>query len=181
MPILFFGGRFFYICGIMKRIFYLLSIALIALVSCQGQEDKDVSLDGRWNAPRYEDTPNDYAVSLIFKGNKLDAYIIALGEHHEGTYTLVDNVINFNITKSYHAFSNVQFDDQGNRISYAWMDGDMDQETFELIPGCKWYGTDVVGDLINGQDMLAKFSFEVDGNSAKTDLFGMDLVFHKAK
>lgn len=162
----------------------MFSIALVALVSCQGGNDKDkddVSLDGRWNAARHEDTPNDYAVSLIFKGNKLDAYIIAWGEHHEGTYTLTDNVIKFNISKSYHAFSDVKFDDQGNRISYSWMAGDMDQETFELAPGYQWYGTDVMGDLINGQEMLSQFTFEVNGDSATTDLFRMGLVFRKAK
>ncbi len=170
----------------MKRLFYLLSIALVALVSCQGGNDKDkddVSLDGRWNAAPHQDVqPEHYAVSLIFKGNKLDAYIINWGEHHEGTYTLTDNVLKFNITKSYHAFSDVTFDDQGNRLSYNWMAGDMDQETFELAPGYQWYGTDVMGDLINGQEMLSQFTFEVNGDTATTDLFsGMGLVFRKAK
>ena len=94
---------------------------------------------------------------------------------------MTDNVLKFNITKSYHAFSDVTFDDQGNRLSYNWMAGDMDQETFELAPGYQWYGTDVMGDLINGQEMLSQFTFEVNGDTATTDLFGMGLVFRKAK
>ena len=165
----------------MKRIFYLLTIALVALVSCNNDKEDSVSLDGRWNAPRFADTPDDYAVSLIFNGNKLDAYIIAWGEHHEGTFTFVDNKISFNITKSESAFSDVTFDVGGNRISYNWEAGNMDQETFELAPGYEWYGTDVMGDLINGQEMLSEFTFKVKGNSAPTDLFSLDLVFHKAK
>ena len=183
MPSLSFEGRFFYFCDIMKRLFYLLSIAIIALASCQGGEDKDkdVSLDGRWNAARNAEQPSDYAVSLIFKGNKLDAYIIAWGHHFQGTYTFVNNVINYNITTATAAFQNVTFDDEGNRLSYSWMAGDMDQETFELAPGYQWYGEDVMGDLIHGKDILSKFTFEVDGDTAKTDLFNMGLVFRKAK
>lgn len=94
---------------------------------------------------------------------------------------MVDNVINYNITKASAAFSNVTFDENGNRLSYSWMAGDMDQETFELVPGYQWYGEDVMGDLIHGQDLFSKFTFEVDGNTATSDLFGMGLVFRKAK
>jgi len=184
MPSLSFEGRFFYFCAIMKRLFYLLSIALIALVSCNGTGDKDdsVSLDGRWNAARHADQPSDYAVSLIFKGNQLDAYIIAWGHHFVGTYTIVDNVINYNITKAYVALKNVSFDEKGKLQSYEWLAGDMNQETFALNPGYDWYEESVVGsEMVNGKDILSKFTFEVDGDTATSDLFGMGLVFRKAK
>ena len=166
----------------MKRIIYLLSIALVALVSCNKTDDSSTSLDGRWNAPRFADQPDDYAFSLIFKGNKLDAYIIAWGEHFEGTYTFADDVLKYNITKAYNAWSDVAFDDKGNMISWSWMAGDMDQETFKLIDGYDWYDM-TSEDLADRKSILSEFSFKVRGNTAVAgELFGIDgLTFYKVK
>ena len=121
----------------MKKLIFLLGIALLAFTSCEKDEEKDsTSLEGRWDIYKTED---DYSFSLIFKGNKLDVSIIAWGEHIEGTYTYADNKVTYNITKQSKAWTDVSFDDKGNMITYSWMAGDMDQETFELAEGYDWY------------------------------------------
>ena len=83
----------------MKRLFLLLTVALVALVSCK-KEDSDSSLEGRWNVQK---TETDYSFSLIFKGNKLDVYIIAWGVHVSGTYTYANNEVTYNITSAQKA------------------------------------------------------------------------------
>jgi hypothetical protein len=85
-------------------------------------------------------------------------------------------------TKAYVALKNVSFDEKGKLQSYGWLAGDMNQETFALNPGYDWYEESVVGsEMVNGKDILSKFTFEVDGDTATSDLFGMGLVFRKAK
>lgn len=173
----------------MKK-FLFISFAALALMfaGCSGSDDDNpddstVSLEGRWNAPRHSDAPDDYALSLIFKGNKLDVYIISYGWHLEGTYTYVDNYVNYNITKGYNVFAGVKFDDEGNMISYHWEAGNMDQETFALTPGYEWYEMDGVN-LEDSKENLSKFNFKVKGDTATTSSVFFEIegfVFHKAK
>ena len=120
----------------MKRILFAFAAALLMITACDPEENNnnEVSLEGRWNcAP--DESPNDYRFSFIFKGNNLDVYIIAWGEHFSGTYTYSDNVITYTIKEAKKAWSGVTFDEQGNMTSYSWMAGDMDQETFALAAG----------------------------------------------
>lgn len=161
----------------MKKLIFLLGIALLAFTSCEKDEEKDsTSLEGRWDIYKTED---DYSFSLIFKGNKLDVYIIAWGEHIEGTYTYADNKVTYNITKQSKAWTDVSFDDKGNMITYSWMAGDMDQETFELAEGYDWYPL-ADDDPQDAHDMLGQFRFELTSSTtAETDLIGG--TAHKAK
>ena len=155
----------------MKRLFLLLTIALVALVSCK-KEDSDSSLEGRWNVYRIEGDASDYTFSLIFKGNKLDVYIIAWGEHAEGTYTYANNEVSYNITKVSKAWTDVSFDEKGNMISYSWMAGDMDKDTFELVPGYDWYPLSK-DDVQWPEDIVGKFTFELtSATTATTSLMG---------
>ncbi|MBQ6015842.1 MAG: hypothetical protein IJL22_06040 [Bacteroidales bacterium] len=152
----------------MKRLFLLLTVALVALVSCK-KEDSDSSLEGRWNVQK---TETDYSFSLIFKGNKLDVYIIAWGVHVSGTYTYANNEVTYNITSAQKAWTDVSFDEKGKMITYSWMAGDMDKDTFELVPGYDWYPLPE-DDPSHPGDMLSKFKFELTSSTtAETDLMG---------
>lgn len=161
----------------MKRLVFLLGIALLAITSCSKDNENDSSsIEGRWNVYK---TEGDYSFSLIFKGNKLDVYIIAWGEHIEGTYTYADNKVTYNITKQSKAWTDVSFDEHGNMETYSWMAGDMDQETFELAEGYDWYPIPD-GDPQDVRDMLGQFKFEITSSTtAETDLMGG--TAHKAK
>ena len=163
----------------MKKLFVLLGVALMTITSCSKDNDKDndsSSIEGRWNISK---TENDYSFSLIFKGNKLDVYIIAWGEHVEGTYTYANDEVTFNITKQSKAWADVAFDENGKMISYSWMAGDMNQETFELAPGYAWYPVPD-GDPQDVRDMLGKFTFKLTSSTtAETSLMGG--TAHKAK
>ena len=159
----------------MKRLFLLLTVALVALVSCK-KEDSDSSLEGRWNVQK---TETDYSFSLIFKGNKLDVYIIAWGVHVSGTYTYANNEVTYNITSAQKAWTDVSFDEKGKMITYSWMAGDMDKDTFELVPGYDWYPLPKDDPSYPG-DMLSKFKFELTSSTtAETDLMGG--IAYKAK
>ena len=152
----------------MKRLFLLLTVALVALVSCK-KEDSDSSLEGRWNVMK---TDTDYSFSLIFKGNKLDVYVIAWGVHVAGTYTYANNEVTYNITSAQKAWTDVSFDEKGKMITYSWMAGDMDKDTFELVPGYDWYPLPG-DDPSHPGDMLSKFKFELTSSTtAETDLMG---------
>ena len=159
----------------MKRLFLLLTVALVALVSCK-KEDSDSSLEGRWNVQK---TETDYSFSLIFKGNKLDVYIIAWGVHVSGTYTYANNEVTYNITSAQKAWTDVSFDEKGKMITYSWMAGDMDKDTFELVPGYAWYPLPG-DDPSHPGDMLSKFKFKLlTATTAETELMGE--TAHKVK
>ena len=162
----------------MKRLFLFLTIALVALVSCK-KEDNSSSLEGRWNVWRGADNPQDYTFSLIFKGNKLDVYIIAWGVHVEGTYTYANDEVTYNITKAQKAWTDVSFDEKGKMITYYWMAGDMDKDTFALVPGYDWYPLPKDDPSYPG-DMLSKFKFKLlSATTAETELMGE--TAHKVK
>ena len=164
----------------MKRLFLFLTIALVALVSCK-KDDNSSSLEGRWNVYREANDDSDYTHSLIFKGNKLDIYIIAWGEHVEGTYTYANNEITYNITKQWKAWSNVAYDDSGKMISSSWLAGDMDKDTFKLLPGYDWYPL-ADGDPQDVKEMLHKISFKITSSTtAETNLGPGPGIAHKAK
>lgn len=161
----------------MKRFLLLLGIALAALTGCN--KNDDATLEGRWNIWRGADNPQDYTFSLIFKGNKLDVYVIAWGVHVEGTYTYANNEVTYNITKASKAWSDVTFDDKGKMVTYFWMAGDMDKDTFELVPGYDWYPLPE-DDPSHPGDMLSKFKFELTSSTtAETELMGG--TAHKVK
>lgn len=141
----------------------------------------DGSLDGRWEAPRYNDNPSDIAFVALFDGNKLDMYIIAWGQHYVGTYSFASGVIKYNISKAYQAYTDVTFDGEGHMTSWSWMAGNLDATTLALSEGYAWYDMDAES-LASYKEMLQEFSFQLQaGNaSATSSLFGIeDLVFTK--
>jgi len=156
----------------MKKLLLLLGIALATLVSCESNPDEGSSLEGRWNISRGEQMATDYIFSLIFKGNNLDLYITAWGEHFEGTYTYANNEVTYNITKASKAWTDVSYDENGKMISYSWLAGNMDQETFKLAEGYAWYPM-ADEDLKDRKEMIGKFKFELTSDTtASTDLMG---------
>ena len=141
----------------------------------------DGSLDGRWEAPRFNDNPSDIAFVALFDGNKLDMYIIAWGQHYVGTYSYASGVIKYNISKAYQAYTGVTFDGEGHMTSWSWMAGNLDATTLALSEGYQWYDMDAES-LATYSENLKEFSFQLqEGNtSATSSLFGIpDLVFKK--
>lgn len=138
-------------------------------------------LDGRWNATR-EGYPDDYLFSFIFSGNQLDVYIIAWGQHYVGTFSYSGGVISYNIQTVYQAYTDVTYDENHQMITYSWMAGDMDQETFSLYPGYGWYN-------MNGQEMyeenkneLSVIQFQLTGdNTATSSVFWRDCTFYRVQ
>ena len=167
----------------MKRLAIILMTALVALVSCNKD---DASLDGRWNAPRNDDQPDDTAIALIFNGNKLDLYICSYGWHFEGTYTYSDKVIKYNITKGYAALTDVEINQEtGMIVAYSGGIESIDHQTLKPEAGYGWYDMTIYRpDLYEEYtDMLSSFSFELIGdNKAKSDMIGLKgSTFTKAK
>ena len=179
---------FILIFYIMKKLFVLALAALMTFAACSDEDDNsgngsgEVSLDGRWNALRNSDHPDDYAFSLIFNGDKLDLYIIAWGQHYEGTYTYANNNIAFNISKVYQAYTNVTFDEDGKIDGYSWGAGNMDQTSFRLAQGYDWYLMNGYEDYENFRRRFSSFEFRLDGSTkAYSNLQGIEnLVFNKA-
>lgn len=159
----------------MKKLIYLFVAALGAalFVSCADKKDSpaaagDVSLEGRWNVwfddQQYASNPDDFRLSYIFKGNKVDLYIIAWGYHYSGVYTFNDNKLSFNMT-------------EGKRAKYVtagssgWWNGNMDRWTFELntAEGYAWYQMDQE-EYNNGeqyfQDLYLRFDTATKGHAS---------------
>ena len=160
-----------------KLLFALMAICALATVSCT--KDDETSLKGRWEAPRFSDTPDDIAFVAIFGEKDLDLYIIAWGQHLKGTYTWANDVVKFNITEAQQAFTNVTFDDAGNMISWEWMAGNLDAATLTLSEGYNWY-TMADEEWERAVDEFGEFEFKVNGNTATSTLVGIDnLTFNK--
>ena len=138
----------------------------------------EVSLDGRWEALRYEDNPDDVAFVAMFTGPILEIYIIAWGQHYIGEYTYANDVITYNITSAYQAYTDVTFDGDGKMISWSWEAGHLDAATFNLAEGYNWY-TMNAEDLEEYKSRLKQFDFKVTGDTAQTSLFGLNPVFKK--
>lgn len=172
----------------MKKLFVLAMIAIMTFVACNNDENNDtpdgkVSIEGRWNAPRFAERPDDYAFVLVFKGSALDLYIIAWGQHYLGTYTLADGRVNYTITDVYQAYSDVTYNEDGSMASWSWWAGNLNQDTFKLEEGFDWYLMNDNPDYASYIEELSNFKFEIDENgTAHSDIFGIeDIVFTKAK
>ncbi|MBR5924955.1 MAG: hypothetical protein IKZ60_05775 [Bacteroidales bacterium] len=167
----------------MKRLAIILMTALVALVSCSKD---DTNLEGRWNAPRSDEQPDDTAIALIFSGNKLDLYICSYGWHFEGTYTYADKTVKYNVTKAYSALTDVEIDERtGMIVAYSGGIESIDHNTLKPNAGYGWYDMLIYRpDLYEEyKDMLSSFTFEITGNGkAKSDVIGlMGSTFTKVK
>ncbi|MBP5535280.1 MAG: hypothetical protein J6X62_00655 [Bacteroidales bacterium] len=175
----------------MKKVFTKLLFAAmimagtIAFVACDKEEENTVenaSIEGRWEAPRTADTPDDIAFVAIFAGENLDLYVISWGQHMRGTYTLTNGTVDFNITEAYLASSvPVSYDDDGILTSHAWEIGNLNATTLELSEGYDWYYMrGVEWDI--AQRNFSQFEFKINGNTATSSMVGIpDLVFHKVQ
>ena len=168
----------------MRKLFALAISALFILGACTKDGG---NLDGRWIGLRAEDTPDDIAFTLDFSGNKLDLYVIAWGEHYSGTFTLSDGVVDFNISKVYKAYANVEFDEKGVATSYSWNIADeegkknFDGRTLKLAPGFEWYEMNGGDWDRSDKEMFSTFEFKVNGNKAKSNLPPFNPTFTKIK
>ncbi len=160
-----------------KLLFALVAVSTLMFMSCT--KDDETSLIGRWEAPRFSDTPDDIAFVAIFGERDLDMYIIAWGQHLKGTYTWSNDVVKYNITEAYQAFTDVTYDESGNMTSWSWMAGNLDAATLTLSSPYEWYP--MTGeDLAQAKEDFGEFEFKVNGNTATSTLVGIEnLTFNK--
>lgn len=166
----------------MKKIFFaLMAVVALVTVSCSKSEEEttETSLKGRWEAPRFPDTPEDIAFVALFGEANLDLYIVSWGQHLRGTYTWADNVVKYNITEAYKALTDVEYDEEGNMTSWSWNIGNLDATTLDLTSGYEWYPM-TAEELNRAKEDFGEFEFNVSGNTATSSLVGIDnLTFNK--
>ena len=133
----------------MKKILVFALAAVMALVSCnkggQNKEEKEesVSLEGRWNAPRFVDDPDIYNYSLVFSGsNTLELYVIPYGWRCTGTYTYSNEAITYRITAISQSLTDVTFDENGVIDGYSGGMDSLNQNTLAPATGYAWYPLD---------------------------------------
>ena len=174
-----------------KFIFALMAATALMAVSCdKNDEDEttpatntptETSLVGRWDAPRFPDTPEDIAFVAIFGAQDLDLYVIAWGQHMKGTYTWSNNVVKYNITEAYNAYTDVSYDEDGNMTNWSWNAGNLDAATLTLSSGYDWYPM-TEDNLTQAKEDFGEFEFIVNGNTATSSLVGIEnLTFNKVK
>lgn len=162
----------------MKKIFFaLMAVVALVTVSCSKTEEEttETSLKGRWEAPRFPDTPEDIAFVALFGEANLDLYVVSWGQHLRGTYTWADNVVKYNITEAYKALTDVEYDEEGNMTSWSWNMGNLDATTLDLTSGYEWYPM-TAEELEQAKEDFGEFEFNVSGNTATSSLVGIDNV-----
>lgn len=164
-----------------KILFALMAVVALVTVSCSKTEEEttETSLKGRWEAPRFPDTPEDIAFVALFGEANLDLYIVSWGQHLRGTYTWANNVVKYNITEAYKALTDVEYDEEGNMTSWSWNIGNLDATTLDLTSGYEWYPM-TAEELNRAKEDFGEFEFNVSGNTATSSLVGIDnLTFNK--
>lgn len=111
--------------------------------------------DGRYDLFTDASASDTMAV-YIFKGNKVDLYIIAWGEHLSGTFTHENGVLTMNFTEGKCLSS------EPDHLS--WFAPGLDPETLEPYAGYEWYDMKTLDDWTaqryNGdKQMLGKVTF----------------------
>lgn len=162
----------------MKKIFFaLMAVVALVTVSCSKTEEEttETSLKGRWEAPRFPDTPEDIAFVALFGEANLDLYVVSWGQHLRGTYTWANNVVKYNITEAYKALTDVEYDEEGNMTSWSWNMGNLDATTLDLTSGYEWYPM-MAEELNRAKEDFGEFEFNVSGNTATSSLVGIDNV-----
>lgn len=170
----------------MKKLFIaLMAVAALFAVSCNKEEgntdNNNTSIEGRWDAPRFADNPDDIAFVAIFAGQNLDLYVIPWGQHLKGTYMLTDGRITYNISEAYQAYTDVTYDENGNMTSWSWNIGNLDAATLTLAEGYDWYAM-AEEELDRAREDFGEFEFKINGTTATSSLVGIpDLTFHKVR
>lgn len=160
-----------------KILFALMAVVALVTVSCSKSEEEttETSLKGRWEAPRFPDTPEDIAFVALFGEANLDLYVVSWGQHLRGTYTWANNVVKYNITEAYKALTDVEYDEEGNMTSWSWNMGNLDATTLDLTSGYEWYPM-TAEELNRAKEDFGEFEFNVSGNTATSSLVGIDNV-----
>lgn len=160
-----------------KILFALMAVVALVTVSCSKTEEEtsETSLKGRWEAPRFPDTPEDIAFVALFGEANLDLYVVSWGQHLRGTYTWTNNVVKYNITEAYKALTDVVYDEEGNMTSWSWNMGNLDATTLDLTSGYEWYPM-TAEELNRAKEDFGEFEFNVSGNTATSSLVGIDNV-----
>lgn len=160
-----------------KILFALMAVVALVTVSCSKTEEEttETSLKGRWEAPRFPDTPEDIAFVALFGEANLDLYVVSWGQHLRGTYTWANNVVKYNITEAYKALTDVEYDEEGNMTSWSWNIGNLDATTLDLTSGYEWYPM-TAEELNRAKEDFGEFEFNVSGNTATSSLVGIDNV-----
>lgn len=160
-----------------KILFALMAVVALVTVSCSKTEEEttETSLKGRWEAPRFPDTPEDIAFVALFGEANLDLYVVSWGQHLRGTYTWANNVVKYNITEAYKALTDVEYDEEGNMTSWSWNMGNLDASTLDLTSGYEWYPM-TAEELNRAKEDFGEFEFNVSGNTATSSLVGIDNV-----
>lgn len=157
-----------------KILFYAIAAAVMGLsfTSCDKEENEDdskakVSLDGRWDGSRKGGGHGHQDMTLIFNGNKVDVYIIAWGDHLQGTYTYENDLLTFSFNND-NAYDALIIGDTYK--GWNMSDGAFNPETLELtyteeLP-YRWYKMDEEQFEMD-VDFLSSFAFKlIDGKTA---------------
>lgn len=151
-----------------KILFYAIAAAVMGLsfTSCDKEENEDdskakFSLDGRWDGSRKGGGHVHQDMTLIFNGNKVDVYIIAWGDHLQGTYTYENDLLtfSFNNENAYDAL----IIEEGYK-GWDMSDGAFDPETLELTytqeKPYRWYKMEQ-DQFEMDMDFLSSFAFKL--------------------
>ena len=143
----------------MKKFLMIALSVVVALASCNKD---DGTLDGRWDAPRSEEMPDDLIYTFVFSGNTLDLYVHSYGWHCTGTYTYENNLIKYSINDIQQSLTDVDFDNDGHLISGSGGMGSMNSSTLQPSEGYQWYALGLNrSDLLEEyKDNYSQFSFK---------------------
>jgi hypothetical protein len=176
----------------MKRfLFFAIATAMLGMTftSCdkENEDENDstvkASLEGRWDGAPAGFPYEHQNMTLIFKGNDVDVYIIPWGDHLKGTYKYENDSLYFSFDMK-NAFDARMYTGE-DAWSWNFGDGALNSETLELsyteaMP-YQWYPMDE-SDFEMDIEFLRSFSFKL--TDEKTAIGGaagshMELEFHK--
>ena len=164
----------------MKKILLIFAALAALFISCGKSDDNSgTSLEGRWDGVMDESQvgKGDQRLTFIFKGNNVDVYIVAWGDHLKGTYTYQNNILNINVTEAWDALIK-----KANYSGWSMADGALDPETFELkytedLP-YRWYEMEEE-QRQEDIEFLSNIDFTITGNGKATSNTPMPLIYVK--
>ena len=168
-----------------KFLFFAIATAMLGMTftSCDKEKEDDsnvkVSLDGRWDGAPKGFPYAQQNMTLIFKGNQVDVYILAWGDHLKGTYKYENDSLSFSF-KLEDAFDARHYTDEE---SWSWnmADGALNPETLELSEPYDWYPMSE-SDFEGDKAYLSGFSFRlIDEKTAESGAPGSQMVLEFKK
>ena len=155
-----------------KFLFFAIATAMLGMTftSCDKEKEDDsnvkVSLDGRWDGAPKGFPYAQQNMTLIFKVNQVDVYILAWGDHLKGTYKYENDSLSFSF-KLEDALDARHYTDEE---SWGWNfgDGALNPETLELSEPYDWYPMSE-SDFEGDKAYLSEFSFKlIDEKTAES-------------